>query len=66
MREITITYDGKDKEMKMVNLLNLEAVIMLNEALEHVCFELDMPFEQAVSIAYTKQEQGQLFKEEEE
>lgn len=66
MKQITIIYDGEGVKLATDGALVAEVVIILNEALERVCFELDKPVEQALTIAYSMQDKGELFNELEE
>lgn len=59
-------YDGEDIKMNMNSGCYAEAVIILNETLINVCASLDKPVEQALTIAYSMQEKGELFEELEE
>lgn len=64
MKRITITYDDEDKKITVDNALAAEVVIMLNEALEKFCFDIGKPVEQAIAIAYSMQDKGELWEEE--
>lgn len=64
MTQITITYDGEDKKMTIDNAVPAEVIIMLNDALKDFCSKLEMPSEQAITIAYSMQEKGELWEEE--
>lgn len=66
MKKVTIIYDGEDVRLATDGASVAEIVIILNEALERLCFDLDKPVEQALTIAYSMQDKGELFNELEE
>lgn len=66
MKQITITCDGEAKKLYTENVKSAEAIIMLYEALEAVCYNREQPIEQALTIAYSMQDKGELFNELEE
>lgn len=66
MRKVTILYDGENINIKMNSGCCAEALIILNETLITLCDSLDKPVEQALTIAYSMQDKGELFEELEE
>lgn len=63
MRKLTIFFDCDTVKINMNNACYAEAVIILNEALINVCESLDKPVEQALTIAYSLLDKGELFEE---
>lgn len=64
MKRITIIYDGEEIKLVTDGALAAEIVIILNTALEKFCFDIGKPVEQAIAIAYSMQDKGELWEEE--
>ena len=63
MRKLTIFFVFVFVKINMNNACQAETVIILNEALINLCESLDKPVEQALTIAYSLLDKGELFEE---